>query len=94
AFRARLTERYSLADQTWIANHCTGYPDECSRLDLLELLWLKSHNDAAAYGFEQSVKRLEEDRAIAREERRDRRWRRAFLGIAAGALVRSSRRGD
>jgi hypothetical protein len=43
---------------------------------------------------EQSVKRLEEGRALAREERQGRRWRRAFLGIAAGALVRSSRKGD
>jgi hypothetical protein len=92
-FRARLSERYHLADRTWLGNHCAGYPDDCASLALLELQWLKNHNEAAAYGFEQSVKRLEEERAYETAMRREKRRSRAYVG-AAIVLLHKSKKND
>jgi hypothetical protein len=92
AFRARLSERYPLADKAWVTNHCAGYPDDCATLTQMELRWLKSHNLAAAWKFEQNVKRLDDERAYAVQQRRERRRSRALLGTAIGLMLRSSKK--
>lgn len=51
-FVARMRERYVHADQGRIANHCTGYPDECSSFSGLEAYYLRTHNEAVGHALE------------------------------------------
>jgi hypothetical protein len=86
-FLARLRERYPRADVAWTANHCVGYPDECSPSWRLEALYAQKHNDVASADFAEAL--MSAQQAVLSDEQARRAAtraaiKRAFQGVAAG----------
>lgn len=87
-FMARMAERYTLADWSFVLRKCDAYPIECKNWGQVELWTLDSHNDAvfararsAAEATDQSYREAHQ-RAIAAQQESNRR----ALLILAGAL--------
>lgn len=82
-FFARLNERYSNADSTWIANHCRGYPAECGSFEQIEVLYLKSHDARVMDAWDEAAARVHAERAAQRAA--EKRRRMAAVGAALSA---------
>lgn len=79
-FVARLEERYTLADKTWIDQRCGAHSDECDEPSELEALYAGTHNAAALAELDRalSLRETEPEERLAAQ-------RRAFLGSFAEA---------
>lgn len=97
-FNARITERYTMTDAAWVANHCTGYPDDCDDDTEIEAHHLRLHNEKIMAAWRADLDHLGAQRAQAlatelsaaraAEEQQAAARRRAWVLLGVAVLRR------
>ena len=89
-FEARVIERYPEADAQKIANHCTGYPDDCEGPSEYEGQYFDSHNELVRNAWLADLRQIqgERDQAIVNQMVADRAAQEQAAAARKAAWVR------